>query len=45
VSIDGVGEYETTAMSYFTKGNKLDVKTISTYPHSLGLFYSTLTSF
>ena len=45
VSIDGVGEYETTAMSYFTKGNKLDVKTISTYPHSIGLFYSSLTSF
>lgn len=45
VSIDGVGEYDTTSSSYFTKGKSLDVKTISSYPHSLGLFYSALTAF
>lgn len=44
VSIDGVGEYDTTTISYYEK-NKLNVENISEYPHSLGLFYSALTSF
>lgn len=44
ISIDGVGEYDTTTISYFQRG-KLDVEKISEYPHSLGLFYSALTAF
>lgn len=44
VSIDGVGEYDTTTISYFD-GNSMEVETISTYPHSIGLFYSAMTSF
>ena len=44
VSIDGVGEYDTTTISYYN-GNSLDVETISSYPHSVGLFYSAMTSF
>jgi carbamoyltransferase len=44
VSIDGVGEYDTTTISYYN-GKKLDVETVSSYPHSMGLFYSAMTSF
>jgi carbamoyltransferase len=44
VSIDGVGEYDTTTISKYD-GGVLDVETISSYPHSLGLFYSAMTSF
>tara|TARA_B110000858_G_scaffold91014_1_gene105161 strand:+ start:50 stop:1711 length:1662 start_codon:yes stop_codon:yes gene_type:complete len=44
VSIDGVGEYDTTTISKYN-GGVLDVETISSYPHSLGLFYSAMTSF
>ena len=44
VSIDGVGEYDTTTISYYN-GKSLEVETISSYPHSLGLFYSAMTSF
>lgn len=44
VSIDGVGEYDTTTISFYD-GKKLDVETISLYPHSIGLFYSAMTSF
>ena len=44
VSIDGVGEYDTTAISY-TKSNKLVYSSIAKYPHSLGMFYSAMTSY
>ena len=44
VSIDGVGEYDTTTISYYN-GKSLDVETVSSYPHSIGLFYSAMTSF
>jgi len=44
VSIDGVGEYDTTTISKYD-GGVLDVETISSYPHSLGLFYSAMTAF
>ena len=44
ISIDGVGEYDTTTISKYD-GGVLDVQTISSYPHSLGLFYSAMTSF
>jgi len=44
VSIDGVGEYDTTTISYYN-GKSLEVETISSYPHSLGLFYSSMTAF
>lgn len=43
-SIDGVGEIDT--LSYASqKGNRLKYKTIAKYPHSLGLFYSAMTSY
>ena len=44
LSIDGVGEWETSTYTFFN-GDKIDTKTISTYPHSLGLFYSAMTAF
>lgn len=44
VSIDGVGEYDTSTISYYQK-DKLVVEEVSKYPHSLGLFYSAMTSF
>ncbi len=44
VSIDGVGEYDTTTISHYN-GGPMKVETISTYPHSIGLFYSAMTSF
>jgi carbamoyltransferase len=44
VSIDGVGEYDTTTISYYN-GKSLDIETVSSYPHSIGLFYSAMTSF
>ena len=44
ISIDGVGEYDTTTISHY-KRNKLEVENISEYPHSLGLFYSAMTAF
>jgi carbamoyltransferase len=43
-SIDGVGEYDTTSVGHI-KENELKYKTISKYPHSLGLFYAAMTAF
>lgn len=43
-SVDGVGEYDTTSVAYISE-NKLKYKTISEYPHSLGLFYAAMTAF
>jgi len=43
-SIDGVGEFDTTSVGYI-KDNEFRYKTISEYPHSLGLFYAAMTAF
>ena len=46
LSIDGVGESITTQVSLVNKyEKKLHHVSISEYPHSLGLFYSAMTSF
>ena len=45
VSIDGVGEYDTTTISYYNGKSLEQVHTVSSYPHSIGLFYSAMTSF
>jgi carbamoyltransferase len=44
VSIDGVGEYDTTAVSSI-KSDKMMYSSVAQYPHSLGLFYSAMTSY
>lgn len=44
VSIDGVGEIDTTSLGIFNEG-KFDYVSLSEYPHSVGLFYSAMTSF
>ena len=44
LSIDGVGEHDTTSVGYCGYGG-IEYKTISTYPHSLGLYYTAMTSF
>lgn len=44
VSIDGVGEKDTSSISSFN-GKELQPMTIGEYPHSLGLFYSAMTAF
>ena len=43
LSIDGVGEYDTAVFGSYTK--KLGYTSLGKYPHSLGLFYSAMTSF
>jgi carbamoyltransferase len=45
LSIDGVGEKTTTAFGEFFDDQKIKINEISSYPHSLGLFYSAMTSF
>ncbi len=44
ITIDGIGEWTSTAIHY-GKGN--DIKTLKEirFPHSLGLFYSTITAY
>ena len=44
LTIDGVGEYTTTSLS---KGNKNNISTLKEihFPHSIGLFYSSVTYF
>lgn len=44
ISIDGVGEIDTISYSN-QKNSKLTYKSIAKYPHSLGLFYSSMTSY
>tara|TARA_B100000029_G_C17596680_1_gene964389 strand:- start:1579 stop:3360 length:1782 start_codon:yes stop_codon:yes gene_type:complete len=44
ITIDGVGEYETSTISIGTK-NEIIKKKSSVFPNSLGLFYSTFTSY
>lgn len=44
LSVDGVGENETITYAV-VKNGIFEIKTINTYPNSLGLFYSAMTSF
>lgn len=44
LTVDGVGEWETLTISY-GKGNKIEKKFSLDFPNSLGMFYSTFTSF
>lgn len=44
LSVDGVGEWETTSM-YYGEGNKLFQLQSINFPHSLGMLYSTFTAF
>jgi carbamoyltransferase len=44
LSIDGVGEFETSSVG-FASNNFIETLPIAEYPHSLGLFYSAMTSF
>jgi carbamoyltransferase len=44
LSIDGVGEYETMSMALADK-NGISKISMAEYPHSIGLFYSAMTSF
>jgi carbamoyltransferase len=44
LSVDGVGENDTIVYAVVRNGN-FSIKTINTYPNSLGLFYSAMTSF
>jgi carbamoyltransferase len=43
LSIDGVGEYDTAVFGSLNK--KVSYTPLGKYPHSLGLFYSAMTSF
>lgn len=42
VTVDGVGEWTTASIGY-GNGNKIEVFKEMSFPHSLGLFYSSLT--
>jgi carbamoyltransferase len=44
LSIDGVGEYETMSMALADK-KSISKISMAEYPHSIGLFYSAMTSF
>ena len=44
LSVDGVGEWETTTL-YYGEGNKLSKIQQIKFPHSLGMLYSTFTAF
>lgn len=44
LTIDGVGEYNTTTIS-FGIGNKIEMKKELNFPHSVGLLYSAFTYF
>jgi carbamoyltransferase len=44
LSIDGVGEFDTMCLG-LPHNNGLDMVSLSTYPHSIGLFYSAMTSY
>ena len=44
LSVDGVGEFDSTGVGY-TTSDKINYSSISKYPHSLGLFYSAMTSY
>ena len=44
LSVDGVGEWETTTL-YYGEGNKINKIQSINFPHSLGMLYSTFTAF
>ena len=44
LTVDGVGEYQTTAL-WQAKDKQIELLAELNFPHSLGLFYSTLTAF
>lgn len=44
LSVDGVGEWETTSM-YYGEGNSLIKMGTVNFPHSLGMLYSSFTAF
>ncbi len=44
LSVDGVGEWETTVLAKAENNNWEKLET-TTFPHSLGMFYSTFTAF
>lgn len=44
LSVDGVGEIDTLSFG-FANSNGIEYKTLSKYPHSLGLFYSAMTAY
>ena len=44
LSIDGFGDFSSTMLA-IGKGNQIEVLDTVSYPHSLGLFYTTLTQF
>ena len=44
LAVDGVGEHDTLSMGLATNSG-IDYMSMAEYPHSLGLFYSALTSF
>jgi len=44
LSVDGVGEWETTSL-YYGEGNKLFPLQSINFPHSLGMLYSAFTAF
>ena len=43
LTVDGVGEWETTTLGYGNE-NKIELKKTIDFPHSLGLLYSTVTA-
>ncbi|OGL88799.1 hypothetical protein A3H75_00055 [Candidatus Uhrbacteria bacterium RIFCSPLOWO2_02_FULL_51_9] len=43
-TVDGVGEWTTTAVGY-ADGNKIELKKHIQFPHSLGLLYSAVTAY
>jgi carbamoyltransferase len=44
LTVDGVGEWDTTTYGV-GKGNKIEMQKTIEFPHSLGLFYSTITAY
>lgn len=44
LSVDGVGEHDTLSVGYGDYGG-IEYSTIARYPHSLGLYYTAMTSF
>lgn len=44
LSVDGVGEFETTTL-YYAENNKISKLQQIDFPHSLGMLYSTFTAF
>ncbi len=45
LSVDGVGEWDTTVLAKGGRLNNWDVLETTKFPHSLGMFYSTFTAF